>query len=124
MYAEDYLTACDSCYVYELPACPDSAGSFTIKGSLGNEQSREWYVEDKFGKVYHGTATTTAGGDIEIPLSGFPDGYFTQFSGQFVIYFKATEAATAVQDLTFNAVTYECIRLSFADISTTNLIIQ
>ncbi len=124
MYAENYITPCDACYNYTLSACPSSAASFTIKGSLGNTLSREWYVEDKFGKVTHGTATTNAGGDLAIPVSEFPEGYFMEFSGSFTIYVKANEASTSVLDMTFNAVTYECVRLNFQNIDTSNLIIQ
>jgi hypothetical protein len=124
MYAENYITPCSNCYSYTLPVCPVSNASITIKGALGNTQSRQWYVEDKFGKVTTGTATTNSSGDLAIPISEFPEGYFMEFSGKFVIYVKATEASTTILEMTFNTVTYECIDLNFADIDSTNLIIQ
>lgn len=115
MYAENFITPCDACYVYRLPACPPDDENIVLKASLGNAQSRVWYVEDKFGKVTSGTGTTTAGGDLAIPVSEFPEGYFTEHSGQFTIYVKSTTTSATVLDLTFGGTTYECVRVNFID---------
>lgn len=123
-YGQNYITPCESCYAYVLPACPASYDNFTIKGSLGNEVDLFWFVEDKFGKVTMDEATTNGSGDIDIPVSSFPAGYFTQFSGEFTIYFKTAESETSVVDLTFGGNTYECIHLSFAELTSSNYTIE
>lgn len=122
-YGENYITPCASCYNYTLPACPASTESITIQGTLGVTQSRVWFVEDKFGKVTMGTAITNASGHLAIPMSAFEDGYFNEFAGEFTIYVKATEAATAVIDMTLGGATYECIKLNFQNNNSTNIII-
>lgn len=70
-----------------------------------------------------GTDITTAGGYLDIPVSAFEDGYFNEFAGEFTIYVKATEAATALLDMTFGGTAYECIKLNFQNNNSTSLII-
>ncbi len=124
MYAENFVTACDACYAYSLPACPPSDENITLKAGLGNTQSRVWYVEDKFGKVTTGTATTNASGDLNIPMSEFPEGYFNEFSGQFTIWVKATATSATALDLTFGGTAYDCVRVNFIPTDAEDWIIQ
>lgn len=119
-YGENFTTPCEACYQYVLPACPASDEEILIKGALGVELDRVWFVEDKFGHVTMGEATTDASGDLIIPVGDFPEGYFNEFSGEFTIYVKAEEADTDVLDLTFNSVEYKCIKLSFQANNSTN----
>lgn len=128
MYIDNFTTACDPCYVYVLPACPISTDVFSLHAGLTPLTEFHWYIEDKFGKVWHDTATTDADGDIEIPLTGFPAGYFTQYSGPFLIYIKLTEEDEEAAALTFGTgytvAEYQCIILTFQEVETGNYIIQ
>lgn len=123
-YGENYTTPCSSCYQYSLPACAASTGFFEIKGALGVETELRWYVEDKFGHITTGTATTDDSGTILIPLDEFPEGYFTPWSGVFTIYFKAEDSDTEVIEMTFGEEDYSCIKLTFSDIDSENLTIE
>lgn len=124
MYTENFITPCDACYTATLPACPETTDNITLKAGLGNAQSRVWFIEDKFGNVTSGTATTAANGDLTIPFSDFEAGYFTQYSGQFTLYVKATAASASVLDLTFNATAYECVRINFTQNDSNSWVIQ
>lgn len=124
MYLNDFITPCDSCYHYALPACPVSDDYITVKGGLPPEEDIWWFLEDKFGKVWSGAITTDAEGDALVPLDEFPAGYFTQNDGQFALYFKPTETYSSLLPLTFDTVEYECIRLTFQDVNSDNYTIQ
>lgn len=124
VYPDNYITPCDGCYAYVLPACPASDDNINIRAGLTASTLYHWYVQDdKFGKTYHDTATTNASGHIDIPVSSFPDKLFNEFSGSFTIYFKTSDEATSVVNLTFGGTTYQCVNLSFEVIDSDNLIV-
>lgn len=124
MYPDNYITPCDSCYEYILPACPAEDDVITIRGGLAASTQYHWYVQDdKFKTTYHDTATTNASGHIDIPVNAFPENLFNEFSGNFTIFFKTSDEATAVANLTFGGTTYQCVKLSFEAINSDNLIV-
>lgn len=112
MFSDNNTSACDLCYSYTLAECSD-ADSIVIQGSGLANGDYTWFVEDKFGHVYSGTATVESG-NIAIPLDDFPEKFFTQYAGVFTIWF---EQESTRQTITFNTVEYECIKIVFESIT-------
>lgn len=118
---------CDVCYNFTLPECPVIATDvLQISGAgLANNTLYHWYVEDKHKKTHTGTSTTNGSGVLSIAFSNFDEGYFTRYSGVFILYLKISGAAADAVELTFNSQTYGCIQLSFEALDgTTSYIIQ
>lgn len=57
----------------------------TINTILTPGQVYSWRITDKFTKIYQGETMATAEGKIQIPCSELPEGFFTAYSGQFII---------------------------------------
>lgn len=111
----DNISSCGSAYNYTLPACPDSDESFVVKAGLANNTLYYWYIEDKFGAVYTGSATSDGSGFLSIPLADFPEVYFNEYAGTFILWLQTSISASTPVNLTFSGTVYECISLSFAE---------
>lgn len=68
-----------------------------------------YILTDKTDKKYSGTATREADGTLTIPIADFPDGFFTEFSGSFLIQIFTDEGCTPVPILL--AKKYDCVEL-------------
>lgn len=45
-----------------------------------------WIIIDKFGRQYSGVSISDADGFIKIAISDLPNGFFTEFSGEFILH--------------------------------------
>jgi hypothetical protein len=121
----DNISACGSFYNFTLPACPDSDESFVIKAGLTPATLYYWYIEDKFSNVYTGSATTDVSGFLSIPLADFPEAYFNEYAGTFILWLQTSISASSPVNLTFSGTVYECISLSFVEMTgNESLVIQ
>lgn len=111
------ITACESCYQFTLPACPPSDSNIIISGGFTPDDEVKWFLQDKFEHVYSGDATVNADGQILIPVNAFPSDYFTEHSGEFIIWIKLNGYTL---EMTLNRTAYECISLNFQKINSEN----
>lgn len=73
---------CNTCFEDYVCKCIPYEDVITINTYLP-AGTYSFIVTDKTGNKYSGVATRTAEGTIEIAVSLFPDGFFTEFSGNF-----------------------------------------
>jgi hypothetical protein len=68
-------------------------------------------VTDSAGRKFSGAATRTAEGSLELAIVDFPDGFFTEFSGEMDIQIFAEDACNSPVKLPI-VKEYDCINLS------------
>lgn len=103
---------CISCYKLSLEECPED---IVIEAGLTPDTDYKWEIEDKFGTIYNGTATSAGDGKLTINVNNannLPKGLFMHFSGAFTLQLFKTSETTAT-DLVINTQTYKCIELVF-----------
>lgn len=112
MFSDNHTSTCDACYNFTLAEC-STATEISITGTGLANGTYDWFVQDKFGAVYKGSATA-ASGTIAIPLSGFPEKYFNRFAGVFTIWF---EQSNVNKPVTYGTVEYSCIKIDFTSVT-------
>lgn len=101
------------CYKDTICACTET---ILLNVALEINTQYKVVVTDKFGRKYKYIATSTADGTIEMPVSEFPEGLFTEHSGNFrlqIYPYYVDEADNQCNPLAFKmASMYDCIEFS------------
>lgn len=74
-----------------------------------------WRVEDQFGNVWKGSATSSANGVVTIPESAFPVGMFYKGIGSLKIELRVNEIDTDTVSMMWNGIEYDCVEVTFED---------
>lgn len=119
------MDPCSECYQFTLSACPDSDLFLVIQPSAGMVSGTDywWFLKDKFDRMYLGHLEFDSG-FFNIPISEFPDGYFTEFSGAFTLYFKANLYDEDSISITLGGNATECIVLDFKKMNGNYLVVK
>lgn len=115
------MQPCPACYNFSLSANPDSEQFIRLQPTSGLSEGENywWFTEDKFGRIYADVATFEEG-TLKIPVSQFPEGYFTQYSGGFKVWVTSGPYQEPLE-LTFGGDAWTCINLDFVAINKTLL---
>lgn len=76
--------SCNCCIDDWICKCTPYDSFITVNAYFPNEV--DFLITDKFGNVYQGP-TTPSGRSVQIMLADLPDGFFTEFSGNFKLQF-------------------------------------
>lgn len=74
--------SCSNCFTDYLSNCETEVNVFAQLEPL---TEYTWIITDKFDKKYSGTVTTDADGFFDIDVADLPDGFLTQYSGDFTL---------------------------------------
>jgi len=118
--ASEYIISrnCSECYNYITDACPSSG--FTLPTGLSDGTEISWEIEDKFGAKYKGNGIINSDEEIEIPVTGFPEGLFNAHAGIFIFKILGVNGNDDLCegiDITICEEDYSCIAFSFTPIT-------
>lgn len=98
------MSCAGTCFKDHLISVEDTIHVFA---QLSPSTGYTWRITSKFGKVYEGSVTTDADGFFDIPVNALPDGFFTEFSGDFKLEVLDTDSCKPVNFKV--AQEYDCI---------------
>lgn len=120
--ATEYINTgtCGDCYQFITDACPEDV--LELPTGLADGTEIHWEITDKFGHKYRGSGNVNSDENIEIDVSGFPEGSFTQHSGIFTFEILSIDEAPPIVNcapvpLTICEEDYSCIAFSFTGIT-------